>query len=961
MKKPIQSVLLAGFIGSIIWLSCKKEPKWNLEKTVPNVKTGQVSNIKAEYVTASGEVIHNAGLDVLKLGFCLSQNKDSVTIDKARVIELNSSIQKNRKPGTTIKTYNVDVEDFIGHFKGSIQNLQENTTYYLRAFASNEVGTGYGEVITFTTTRLASLTTDTAISVGTASANCFGKIINDWGFNVTERGICYGKDTLPNLDKHSKMSSGNGLGSFNSQLTLLPSQTKFFYRAYAINECGIAYGKCKSFTTLNIGTPKIITNSPYNISTYSASCGGSVTDDGGSFVTNRGICYSTSQNPTTTNSIVSSGTGTGTFNTNMSGLLAGKTYYVRAYAINAYGTAYGNQVSFTCNATIPSITTNSISNLTDVTCTSGGNIAQDGGYAITQKGVCWSTNINPTTSNSKTIDGNGNSAFISNVAGLNTSSTYYLRAYATNSLGTAYGNQVSFTTAATQTIPTVVTSITVNAGNFYAITSGNVTSDGNSTVTARGICWSTGATPTLANNFTSDGSGTGSYSSSLTNLTGSTVYYYRAYATNAKGTAYGSIYSFPTQAAGLASINTNSISSISSNQANSGGTINNNGGSAITAKGICWSTSSNPTTSNSKTVDGSGNSNFSSVLSSLSSNTYYYVRAYATNGVGTAYGNQVGFTSAAKIPTLSTYTVSIKGSNYFYAGGYNIIDGGATITAKGICWSTSSGPTISNSKTIDGTGATSFSSYATGLSQNTTYYYRAYATNSAGTGYGPELTVTTLGSIPSILTTQPYSINPTSASSGGYSISDGGSSITAKGVCWNTIGSPDITDSKTNNGTGTASFTSSLTGLTPGITYYVNAYATNTNGTAYGPEFTFTPLSAPTNLTISSSSGIFWFNWSCVNGATDYDIQFSTSSTYTGSTYGLPLYPSGLIYVTGVMQGNTSSLCSAGKEISDAMTANNNGNSGQSYTFYWRVRARNSTTSDVGPWSSSASILLTNP
>jgi hypothetical protein len=961
MKRPIQSVILIAFVGSIIWLSCKKEPKWNLDRTVPFVKTGQVTEIKGHSAFASGEVVHNAGLDVLKLGFCLAKHQDSLNIDKATVIEMNSSVQKSRKPGSIRSTYSVDVEDFIGHYKGAILNLKENTTYYLRAFASNEVGTGYGDIITFTTPRLAQLTTDTAIAIGTASATCSGNILKDWGYPVTERGICYGIDSLPNIEKHSKMPSGNGLGPFSCQLTLLPSQTKFYYRAYAINESGIAYGKCKSFTTLNIGTPKIITNSPYNIATYSASCGGTISDDGGSFVTARGICYSTTLNPTTSNSIISSGTGTGTFNTNMNGLLAGKTYYVRAYAINAYGTAYGNEVSFATTATIPTITTSAITNLADVSCTSGGTIIQDGGYAISQKGVCWSTTINPTISNSKTNDGSGTSSFVSNVSGLNAATTYYLRAYATNSLGTGYGSQISFTTAVTQSIPTVVTSSTITAGNYFANTTSNVTSDGNATVTARGVCWSTSATPTLSNSFSSDGTGTGSYSSALINLIGSTKYYYRAYATNAKGTAYGSIYSFTTSAAGLASLNTISISNITSSQAYSGGTINNNGGSLITAKGVCWSTSANPTISNSKTSDGSGSTSFASVLSSLSSNTNYYVRAYATNGVGTAYGNQVSFTTKANIPTLSSYTVSVKGSNYFYAGGYNIIDGGATITAKGICWSTSSGPTISNSKTIDGTGSNSFTSYATGLSPNTTYYYRAYATSSAGTGYGTEYSVTTLGTLPSLLTTKPFSINPTSASSGGYSISDGGSSITAKGVCWNTVGSPDIYDNTTNNGTGTASFTSSLTSLTSGTTYYVKAYATNGNGTAYGPEFSFTPLSAPTGLTISSSSGMFWFNWNCVSGATDYDIQFSTSSTYTGTTYSLPLYSTGQIYVTGVMQGSTFSLCSAGKEISDAMTTNNNGSSGQSYTFYWRVRATNSTTSDVGPWSSSASVRLTNP
>ena len=165
MNRPLRFVILTGCIGSMIWLSCKKEPKWNLEKTVPHVKTGQASEIKGESIIASGEVLHNAGLDILKLGFCLSKHQDSLSLDKATLIEMNSS-----NPST--------LKNLTGLYKCPINNLQENTTYYLRAFASNKVGTGYGEIITFTTPRLAQLTTDTAIAIGTASATCSGKILS---------------------------------------------------------------------------------------------------------------------------------------------------------------------------------------------------------------------------------------------------------------------------------------------------------------------------------------------------------------------------------------------------------------------------------------------------------------------------------------------------------------------------------------------------------------------------------------------------------------------------------------------------------------------------------------------------------------------------------------------------------------------------------------------------------------
>jgi M6 family metalloprotease-like protein len=97
-------------------------------------------------------------------------------------------------------------------------------------------------------------------------------------------------------------------------------------------------------------TPTVTTGSVSNITASTATVAGNVTADGGATVTERGICYSTSQNPTTANSKVSSGSGTGSFSANLSGLAANTTYYARAYAINAQGTSYGSQVSFTTTA-----------------------------------------------------------------------------------------------------------------------------------------------------------------------------------------------------------------------------------------------------------------------------------------------------------------------------------------------------------------------------------------------------------------------------------------------------------------------------------------------------------------------------------------------------------------------------------------------------------------------------------
>ena len=93
---------------------------------------------------------------------------------------------------------------------------------------------------------------------------------------------------------------------------------------------------------------------------------------------------------------------------------------------------------------VPELTTSGITNITSATASTGGNITADGGTAISARGVCWSTGATPTISDNKTTDGTGTGSFTSNLTGLSANTVYYVRAYATNSAGTAYGNMVSF-------------------------------------------------------------------------------------------------------------------------------------------------------------------------------------------------------------------------------------------------------------------------------------------------------------------------------------------------------------------------------------------------------------------------------------------------------------------------------------------------------------------------------------
>jgi uncharacterized protein (TIGR02145 family) len=205
-----------------------------------------------------------------------------------------------------------------------------------------------------------------------------------------------------------------------------------------------------TYTIANPGNLATITTTAVgNITGTTAVSGGNITNNGGSPVTQRGVVWSTAPNPTTANNQSSDGSGTGSFTSNLTGLTANTTYYVRAYAINSAGTAYGNEVSFTTNiSNLATIITFSVNSITDSTAISGGDIIDDGGSPVTQRGVVWSTAPNPTTANNQSSDGSGTGSFTSNLTGLTATTTYYVRAYAINSAGTAYGNEVSFTTTA---------------------------------------------------------------------------------------------------------------------------------------------------------------------------------------------------------------------------------------------------------------------------------------------------------------------------------------------------------------------------------------------------------------------------------------------------------------------------------------------------------------------------------
>ena len=756
----------------------------------------------------------------------------------------------------------------------------ENTKYYVRTYATNSTATVYGEQIIITTLDgLAVVTTDSIAAVTATGFTAYGTVVSDCDIPVTARGFCYSTKQYPTIeDSHS--TTGKGLGSYKSSITNLTYGTTYYVRAYATNETETTYGKQITITTLD-GLPTVKTAQVTNIGSVKATCGGEVTDDGTLSVTARGVCYGTEQQPTIEGLHTTNGKGLGTFSSNLTNLKDKTTYYIRAYATTDAGTTYGEERSFKTENGIPVVELDSIGTPTANSVVCYGNVTGDGGLVLSECGICYSTAQYPTNTSEHVVVGKEIGQFTGTLTGLALNTTYYVRAYAVNSLGVGYSDQKTFTTkdglATVSTEELKATATTITAG-------GEITDNGGYAVSERGVCYSTtNSEPTTTDEKVISGKGNGAFSASITGLNAATKYYVRAYATNENGTSYGNTVSITTKN-GIATISVGTITNITALTATGSVTVTDAGGAIVQSCGICWSTNQNPTTANNKTVAGGKllNTAYLCNMLELTPNTTYYVRAYASTDITTAYSEQKTFTTKDGLPTISTTTTTAT-STTISSGGTISSDGGYSIAARGVCYSTTnSTPTIADKYTTAGIGTGTFSTIITNVSVSTTYYVRAYASNSIGTSYGNIMIVTTANGLPKLTTTTP-TLNGTTVISGGQITSDEGFGITARGICYGSLPNPDLSSTyhHTSDGTGTGYFTSSFSLPNGSGKYYIRAYATNKNGTTYGDQ---------------------------VEIIQPYDEL--PTFIYNGHTYKVaPMYESNISYNSAVEYVNGLSLC----------------------------------------------------
>lgn len=399
-----------------------------------------------------------------------------------------------------------------------------------------------------------------------------------------------------------------------------------------------------------------------------------------------------------------------------------------------------------------------------------------------------------------------------------------------------------------------------------AVFKGEVLSIGSPEYTERGFVYSTSSIAadatsgftTLATQMNSNKE----FSVSVSVLEKGTTYYVRAYGKNSIGMKLSSNQLNFTTITSKTAVNTLAVSQIDvvTGKAQFNGEITKVGSPAYTEKGFCYNKNGEPTVSDTKvTVSSTSGGAYSYSCAGLSSNTTYYVRAYAIQSGKIYYGTSVTFSTDMSTTSVSTSGATNVTPSSATLNGSIVKVGSPAYTEKGFCYSTSSNPTINNTKkTVSGTGEGNYSLSISGLSYNTTYYYKAYAIQNGTTIYGTEASFNT-GYTETVV--EAYSnvtdIKYDSAELSFIIKNIGDPKCTEAGICYGTSSAPTINSSKVKGivgNIGPYKQTLTVTGLQEGTTYYFRAYAIQNGQLVYSSTFSFKTATPPSVTTLSHSN-----------------------------------------------------------------------------------------------------------
>ena len=393
---------------------------------------------------------------------------------------------------------------------------------------------------------------------------------------------------------------------------------------------------------------------------------------------------------------------------------------------------------------IPAVSTTAISNITITGVTGGGNVTDDGNADVIARGVCWGTVQKPTINDSHSSDGSGNGSFTSTVTGLNSGTTYYLRAYATNSEGTGYGTVEQFITLGSLPVATTLAATDVTA--FAATLNGSVNANYLSTeVTFEyGLTTSYGSTATASQSPVT-GNTVENASADLTGLTGGTTYHFRIKTVNSLGTTLGSDMSFTTlgQAPSATTLNATNNAGVT---ATLNGTVNANYlPTTVTFEyglTIAYGSSAAATQG---TITGNTVTNTSADISDLTpGGITYHFRIKAVNSLGTTYGNDLTFTTPGEAPIARTAEASDVTSSEATLNSSVLANDLSTVVTFEWGLTDSYGNTVTGIPSpVSGTENVDVSARISGLSSGTEYHFRVKAVNALGEFLGDDITFST--------------------------------------------------------------------------------------------------------------------------------------------------------------------------------------------------------------------------
>ena len=812
-----------------------------------------------------------------------------------------------------------------GAFQAILTGLSPLTTYYYKAKADGGIhGTNYGDEMSFRTSMFPPYV-ETLPSTGiTANSVTLNGDLHLLGSATTVNvSFQYGTTQGGPYSSSTPPQAMAATGAFQADLSSLNPNTTYYYRAKGDGgQYGISYGEEHRFTTSTV-PPSVTTDAASGVTANSATLNGNLTALGTATTVNVSFQYGTTQGgPYLDSTTPQAKTATGAFQANLSDLDGDTTYYFRAKADGGiYGTSYGAEATFTTSKVPPSVTTDNATAVAATSATLNGFLNSKGTATTVNVSLDWGTTPGGPYPNSTPPQAMTNPGpFQANISGLTALTTYYFRASADGGVqGTAQGAECSLTTGSTP--PSVSTGAATNITASSATLNGSLHDLGTAATVNVSFQWGT-TSGVYSDQTTPQAMNVpGNFNANLTGLSDNTTYYYRAMADGgAHGTSYGTEHAFTTSAL-PPSVTTNAATDMTTNTAFLNGNLTALGTAPVDNVSFLYGTTPggpypNLTPAQIKTSTGA----FQAGVTGLSPFTTYYFKAKADGGTyGTSYGAELNFITNHLSPVVGTGGATDIMTNAAILNGDLYLLGTATTVNTSFEWGTTPGVYSNETAPQAMTEPEAFLAQLTGLTPNTTYYYRAKGDGDIhGIGYGTEHAFTTSALPPSATTNNASSVTASSAVlNGTLNLLGTAATVNVSFQYGTTHGGPYPNVTTPQAMTAPGAFQANLSGLPAHTAHYFRAKADGgIYGTSYGAEMSFITSNIPPTVTTGNAGNITTtaarLNGSLTSlGSSDFaNVSFqwgTTPGVYSNETTAQVMNALGAFFInaTGFTQGTT--------------------------------------------------------